>query len=98
YVPVALVTSVRTPWSCGDEIVTVTPGTGLPSRVTVPVRFAVVWAKTGRPARRTAARTANNRCNFIPASFAFETGKTRLQCCRDACCRRPAEADGGVKS
>src|SRR5437870_4213633 len=48
----------------GDVIVTVAPGSGLLSIITVPVRFAVTWANAARLVSRT-ARTTKKRENLM---------------------------------
>jgi hypothetical protein len=48
----------------GDVTVTVAPGSGLLSIITVPVRFAVVWANNEKLASRT-VRTTKIRENLM---------------------------------
>src|SRR3954462_13535965 len=57
----------------GDEIVTVAPGSGLPSTDTVPVRLEVGCAKAGKQMSSTDTTTARNRKNLIVSSLRVRT-------------------------
>src|SRR3954466_2423588 len=62
--PLASVTVTREPCICGLVTVMVTPGTGLPSTIAVPVRLPVVCAIAGMAMRRMRIERARRRENM----------------------------------
>src|ERR1044071_4662911 len=69
YAPVSPVVVLRVPCICGDEIVTVTPGSGLPSLVAVPFRLDVICANAGAAAMSRKAGTESTVLLAIDSSF-----------------------------